>query len=117
MSNELKVAQGGTTASFNQTGGSVNAQWAEIGASGTGIGTYNISAGTFKIGLTPLPTYSTYTLSSTAASNGEIDLAIRAGGPLGVIATDNAANAAYSAGWAAGSNATFCGGKVPGLLP
>lgn len=63
-----------------------------------------ISTGTFKIGLTPLLVYSTYAITRTTASNGEIDLAIRAGGPLGVIATDTASNSAYSGGWAAGSN-------------
>jgi hypothetical protein len=62
-----------------------------------------ISTGTFKIGLTPLPNYSTYLLTRTAASNGEIDLAVRAGGPLGVVAADNASNAAYSGGWGAGT--------------
>ena len=63
-----------------------------------------ISTGTFKIGLTPLPVYSTYAITRTTASNGEIDLAIRAGGPLGVIATDTATSSAYSGGWLAGSN-------------
>ncbi|HKD38405.1 MAG TPA: hypothetical protein VKB78_16440, partial [Pirellulales bacterium] len=63
-----------------------------------------ISTGTFKIGLTPLPVYSTYAITRTAAANGEIDLAIRAGGPLGVIATDTASSSAYNSGWAAGSN-------------